>query len=818
MPIASAQSAISAGRLLCAPAAHRRATALAAAALVCLMHCAARAHEHSDVPPHAHAAAPVPASVPASSPVAVHTADGTTPANITADAGGTLAEVRVHASALDTPLAESATPAHLLDSTDLLHRRTATLGETLEGLPGVRNNHYGAGAGRPVIRGADAARVRILLDGSEVQDASTSSPDHAVGLEPMLAREVEVLRGPSTLLYGGGITGGVVNVRDSRIPDALPATAYEGRAELRHASNGRERSGLFALTAGIPLQDSGAAPPTGGPALHNAPLRAGTSAGASGGGTGGGNTGIVVHVQGLRRTTSAYRPGTGWDGGSHVLGSDHRSGSASLGASLVHERGYLGVAYSRLRSQYGLPGHSHEYEECHPHGNTLHCGSDAGSGVGSGAGPGTGSSPGTVPPGCHRHGTTLHCPGSNGHGEDSHSARVDLRSDRWDLRGQWRDLAPGISRVRLAAGLTDYRHDEIEHGTIGTTFANRAHDARLELEHQPLTIGPGTLRGVAGVQHSRRRFSAIGHEAYVEPTDTRSRALFALQEYRLGAQGQWRLEWSGRYEWQTARLYGTHRRGTVRHGMGSFSLGASWHFVPGHVLAASTSRSERAPTAEELFANGIHLATNTWERGNPRLRAERAHHLDVSLRKTTGAVRYDISLYHNLIHHYIHARTTARHEGFRLIDYRQRDARLRGLEARLTWQASPQWRLGLSGDMVQARLQSRTGHDTPVPRMPAHRLGLDAHWHSGAWSASAHWYRSFAQHRIARHETPTPAYSMLHLHLQWHLPAQPGQPGYRFYASVHNALNRLAYHPTSFVKEASPVRGRSLVVGLQADF
>ena len=143
-------------------------------------------------------------------------------AQATGDAVPTLDTVRVTGTPLDVPLEESSTPVELLDERALLQRRAGTLGDTLDGLPGVRNSSYGAGAGRPVIRGADGARVRILSDGSEVQDASTSSPDHAVALEPMLAREIEIQRGPSTLIHGGGVIGGVVNVRDNRVPTAVP--------------------------------------------------------------------------------------------------------------------------------------------------------------------------------------------------------------------------------------------------------------------------------------------------------------------------------------------------------------------------------------------------------------------------------------------------------------------------------------------------------------------------------------------------------------------------------------------------------------------
>src|SRR5690606_15429501 len=125
-----------------------------------------------------------------------------------------------------------ATPVDTLQGDALMLQRQGTLGTTLEGLPGVHADTFGAGASRPVIRGQAAPRVQVLSDGAAVMDASGVSPDHAVVAEPMLARRIEVLRGPAALLYGGGAIGGVVNVLDDKIPEAVPEQGYEGYAEL----------------------------------------------------------------------------------------------------------------------------------------------------------------------------------------------------------------------------------------------------------------------------------------------------------------------------------------------------------------------------------------------------------------------------------------------------------------------------------------------------------------------------------------------------------------------------------------------------------
>ncbi|MEQ4563453.1 MAG: TonB-dependent receptor plug domain-containing protein, partial [Acinetobacter sp.] len=105
----------------------------------------------------------------------------------------------------------------------------ATIGEALSDQVGVYSNQFGPGASRPVIRGQDSARVKVLQNASETIDVSTLSPDHAVMVNPILAKQVEIVRGPSTLLYGAGTVGGLVNVTDNKIPTQMPEQGYEGQ-------------------------------------------------------------------------------------------------------------------------------------------------------------------------------------------------------------------------------------------------------------------------------------------------------------------------------------------------------------------------------------------------------------------------------------------------------------------------------------------------------------------------------------------------------------------------------------------------------------
>lgn len=144
-------------------------------------------------------------------------------------------------------------PASSLRGTPLLLRSKSTLGETLDGLPGVSSSYFGPNASRPVIRGLDGDRIRILSNGGGSLDLSGLSQDHAVGMDPLTAERIEVLRGPGALLYGGSAVGGVVNVIDNRIarePQFDAKGGVSGKAELSAATGNRERTTGLLLEAG----------------------------------------------------------------------------------------------------------------------------------------------------------------------------------------------------------------------------------------------------------------------------------------------------------------------------------------------------------------------------------------------------------------------------------------------------------------------------------------------------------------------------------------------------------------------------------------
>ncbi|QGZ32172.1 TonB-dependent receptor [Stutzerimonas stutzeri] len=646
--------------------------------------------------------------------------------------------VVVSASGLAKQSHEMTTPVAVMEGDELVLRREATLGETLESLPGVRSSSFGAGAARPVIRGLDGARVKVLSDGIELLDASTISPDHAVTSEPLLAERIEVLKGPATLLYGGGAIGGVVNVIDKKIPTHVPTKGYEGELELRANSAANEGAGVFGITAGS------------------------------------GN--FAVRAEGAKRQADAYEiPGSP----DKQAGSYNDTDSFTLGASFIGERGYIGMAYGEQNNRYGLL--AHEHADCHTHGSDWHCG-------------GHGDHDGHDD---HDH---------HDHHEHGSVPYIDMRQKRWDLRGELSDPLPGFELARVRVGHSNYQHEEIEGGEVGTRFNNDATDARLELTHQPL-FG---WRGVVGAQTLRRDFEALGEEAYVPPTLTRNHGLFVLEEYSVGA---WRYEVGLRHEWQDIEADGQR---DSDHSGTSVSAGAVWTFAPAYSLGLSLSRSQRLPTAEELYANGPHAATRTVELGNADLEEETSHNSELTLRKFAGRTTFSVSLFRNEVDDFIYAADTG-HDiggGYREIEYRQHDAVLTGAEAEVRFQATDSTAFTLFGDHVRGKLRDGEGD---LPRIPADRLGvrMDQAF-TTALNGQLEFYRVQRQDDLADYETGTGGYNMLGAGLSYG--GSLSQTDYLLYLKANNLLDEKARQHTSFIKDEVLLPGRNLTVGMRLAF
>lgn len=665
-------------------------------------------------------------------------------------------EIEVRALAVREGTDRVAAPFSVIDARQLLEDGAATLGEALDGQPGVHSDTYGGGASRPVIRGQTLPRVTVLSDGAALMDASGVSPDHAVTADPLLAQQIEVLRGPSTLLYGGGAIGGVVNIVDSKIPAAVPDSNVEGFFAVRGNSVAGEGAGAASLTGRI--RDN-----------------------------------LAYHFEGSHRETDDYRVPRWHE--PRVDGTRADSGNASGGLSWVGDNGHLGLAYSSRHDEYALPGHDHEYEGCHPHGSTLHCGG---------------------------HGDGEEADHDHDHESEHGVPFVDLVSRRIDLRGEFNDPLPGIEQIRLRGSHTDYRHDEIEAGEAGSTFTNKGYEVRVEVQHRPLAGWSGAF----GVQYSDTDFGAAGAEAFVPDTAERAMAVFAVQHREIN--DAWHVELGARHERQDLHPQSQEVEGLNRPAMDdaatSFSGAAIWTFLPRFSLTFSAAHSERMASSQELYARGIHLGTNTYECGLASFPAncgepgqpagvdvETSRNLEIRLRRTEGDLTFSAGVFHNRVEDYIHARTLDRHDDFRLIQYVQKDATFKGLEAEVSYRLSPQWSVSAFGDGVRGEF--RAGGN--LPRISPARYGVRLRTSHQAFDGELEYYRVSEQERLADFEESTPGYNMLNATLSH---AVDRDERFTLFLRGRNLLDELVWNHTSFLANVIPLPGRGISAGVKARF
>ena len=231
--------------------------------------------------------------------------------------------IDVHATPMHLSVMESATPVSVLSGETLRRQQAATLGDTLEKLPGVQSNFHGNVASTPIIRGLSGPRVLITQNGLDVSDVSRVGPDHAVASEASTAKQIEVLRGPATLFFGSGAIGGVVNVVDQRVPTS---TETRGEFVLETQTVNDQKLGTFNVTTGV--------------------------------------DNIAFYADGFYRDSNDYETPVAPDiddpDGAHVVeNSNEESNGFTLGTSYLFDQGYVGVAVERFEREYGVPGHSH---------------------------------------------------------------------------------------------------------------------------------------------------------------------------------------------------------------------------------------------------------------------------------------------------------------------------------------------------------------------------------------------------------------------------------------------------------------------------
>ena len=646
---------------------------------------------------------------------------------------------------------------------ELARRQSTTLGETLDGIPGVSNSDFGPGVGRPVVRGLTGSRVQILNNGLRVVDVAGEGADHNVAIDTSNASQIEVLRGPAALLYGGNASGGVINVISEHFnPNFSDETNVHG--QYSYSGNGNQRLGNIGLL--LPLSD-------------NFVIRSDYADQRS-------DDFDIDGFQGEDQTT-------GDKGTFKNSGID--TDSFSLTGLYSQDWGFAALGYSRWKTSYGLP-------------------------------------------------TVI-----TGVGEEE-QATIKADYDRLDFRSEIDNPFAGIHTARFKVAYTEFYQGEVaaefddgvlEESGVEGEFDKEETEVRIELLHNPI----GSWEGVVGLQVNDTDFQTSAPEAggghggsfYVRDNETRSYGVFVLENTetsfghvelaaRVDHVDSEPTELDAERDLDFVAPFAGERMQAAKLSDRSFtpfsmSAGAIIDINDTHHLRVSLSRSERAPSAEQLYSFGEHHASETVEIGDPDLDKEAYTNLEIGLDRHHGDFSYNVTAFYNQVSDYIYLETLTiggtevlSDEGNNFLTNEQEDAKFYGAEFTSAWQISEgktPFKLRLSADYVRAKLDN--GGD--LARISPARAGLGFDTGRGDLQFSMDYQRVFNQSRTADLESSTDGYNLVSFNANW----QPASlKGLGLFVKGRNLLNEDGRRHTSFLKDNATITGRSILAGVNFDF
>ncbi|MCL6249740.1 TonB-dependent receptor [Altererythrobacter sp. KTW20L] len=667
--------------------------------------------------------------------------------------------------------------ATVVEQDELQRNMAGQIGDVLVKLPGVSATGFAPGASRPVLRGFQGERVRVLVDGIGSIDASNTSADHAVTIDPLTAESVEVLRGPAVLLYGSSAIGGAVNVIDRRIPHVKPEGGMRFDALLAGdtASNLRQGGASLDLSVGpnFVWHVDGSFTKTdnleiAGFALSD-DLRADLLADAAEEFEEGHDEEAEELIE--RANVRGILPD-----------SDTRTYSLGTGLTWFSGLNSFGVSVGYYDTRYGVPigpgGHGHHEDEDNDDDHDDH--------------------------------DDDHDDHGHEHGDEPVS--IALEQFRADLRGEFHISDGFFHDLVTRIGYSDYTHTELEGDEVGTVFNVSGVEGRIELiQGQQQLGGDATLRGSFGLQFFRRDFDAIGAEAFVPANFTESVALFTLQEVRSGP---FEVEMGARYE-STQQELDTR---ALSRTFDTFSgaLGLSWSFDEGVRAGLNLSRAERAPATEELFANGPHLATSQYEVGDPFLTKEGAWGAEAYVRATLGGADLRLAVYQNWFDDYIYlSETGAEEDELPVFQYMQQDTDWFGVEGEASFPLARLVGGTLVGDLRGSYIRATLDDDSAVPRIPPLTVLGALEWQGEALDLRGEVERFAAQNRVSPGETTTDGFT----HVNLSATIRPfSDQRISLMLQANNVFDVEGRRHASYTKDFVPLAGRNFKASLRTRF
>jgi iron complex outermembrane receptor protein len=638
----------------------------------------------------------------------------------------------------------------VLDKEELTHDMKPSIGDTLADLPGVSASSFGPTASRPILRGEQGERVRVLTDGIGSLDLSSSDPDHAVAINPLTADRIEVLRGPGALLFGSSAIGGVVNVIDRRIPRIVPDKPVSVDALASYGTAANERSGSASVD--VPL---------------------------------GGH--FVAHADGAYSKYGDLRIG------GHVLSKDLREQAEAspdpeiqeladlkgkipntegriddLAGGLAYVDGDLniGVSYNHHDAKYGVPIRFSLDPDVEPEVPTI----------------------------------------------DAHQDRVDARVNvpiggflkTFEFRGgiskyrhaELEDDGTVGSRFRSNGG--ELRADVVQDerggwgGTSGIQYLDQ--DARIRGDEKYLpdsrnrnfglftlqTVEAGKIRFEGGARVEFAKLHADEDETIAEIVEE------AGENGEIG-------------ELPISRHF------TVWSG----SLGANYDLLHGWRAGLSFSHSERAPSIDELFSFGPHGGSQQFLIGDPDLKSEKSNGAELSVHQTTGPIHFQGSIYYSHFSNFIFQAPTGEHDDrLPIYEYRQGKAKYYGFELESDAKFGKALGIAWGGEIVTDAVRAKIKNFGNAPEIPPFRVLAGLTGSRGQVDGRIEVEHVSSQDRVAPNETTTPGYTMTNASLDWHPFA--ANPELTLTLQANNIFDVDARRHSSDLKDFAPLAGRDI--------
>lgn len=649
--------------------------------------------------------------------------------------------------------------------------------------------------GSPILRSLDDAITgQSVLTGEELQDRIAATLGETLKYEPGLSSTFFGAGASRPIVRGQGgdrvrvLTNGVGSIdASSASPDhavaAEPAQAerievLRGASILRYGSSGS--GGIVNVIDGripdsVPEDGLDGAIRLGASTVNTGFEAAGSLDWAV-------TDNIVLHLDTSQRDGSDFRIGSnpesdilraaegedlseGDNGSQRLDNSFARSDSYTAGLSYIGNRGFFGVAVHSFDSVYGIPGPGEEEE------------GEEGE------------------------------EGEEEEGGEEGGVFIDLEQIRVDINGAL-ELDGPIERLQVFGGYADYEHVEFEGpGEPGTIFGNEGGEIRVEAIQREID----GWQAAYGAQFRRRDFSAIGAEAFVPPTITEQYGLYTFQQYDFGNA---HIEGAARYE---RTDHDNSVTGETRgFDLFSVSVGGDYHISDAVRFGGTVFRTERAPTTEELFSNGPHLATRQFELGDINLDKEVATGIEGAFRVKYGDARFTVNAFYTDYEDFIfEVETGGIEDGLPEFQFVGDDAEFTGFEVEARTPigrfANADWNWDGLVEFVRAKTDSGD-----LPRIPPLSIltGVDAEFDHVTLRAELDY--AAEQNRVTEFELPTDDYALVNLFATWALPV-PDQD-VKFSVSVLNLFDSEARQHTSFLKDFVPLPGRNFRFNIRSTF